>query len=118
MGAALRHRDQSSESLVDSLSGGNQQKVLVARAMRLGPRVLVLDDPTSGIDIRAREQVHKIVVATAEAGTAVLLVSTDSDELARLSDRVLVLGRGVIRAQLRRGVDLSTERINHAQVSV
>jgi ribose transport system ATP-binding protein len=101
-----------------SLSGGNQQKVLVARAMRLGPKVLVLDDPTSGIDVKAREQVHRIIEASASEGTAVMLVSTDSDELSRLCDRVLVLGRGRIRAELRRGVDLTPERIDHAQVSV
>jgi ribose transport system ATP-binding protein len=103
---------------ISSLSGGNQQKVLVARAMRLAPKVLVLDDPTSGIDVKAREQVHRIIAASASEGTAVLLVSTDSDELSRLCDRVLVLGRGRVRAELRRGVDLSLERIDHAQVSV
>jgi ribose transport system ATP-binding protein len=103
---------------ISSLSGGNQQKVLVARAMRLAPKALVLDDPTSGIDVKAREQVHRIIATSASEGTAVLLVSTDSDELSRLCDRVLVLGRGRVRTELRRGVDLSQERIDHAQVTV
>ena len=80
---------------ITSLSGGNQQKVLVARALRLAPRVLVLDDPTAGIDVGAREQVHAIIETYTTESMSVLLVSTDSDELARLCDRVLVMVRGV-----------------------
>jgi ribose transport system ATP-binding protein len=102
---------------ITSLSGGNQQKVLVARAMRRSPRILVLDDPTSGIDVKARDQVHRIVERGADEGTAVLLVSTDSDELARLCDRVLILSRGRVVRELRRGADLSPAAIDHAQVS-
>jgi ribose transport system ATP-binding protein len=102
---------------ITSLSGGNQQKVLVARALRLDPRVLVLDDPTAGIDVGAREQVHAIIEQYTTDSMAVLLVSTDSDELARLCDRVLVMVRGVVAAELHRGIDLTAERIDHAQVA-
>jgi ribose transport system ATP-binding protein len=102
---------------ITSLSGGNQQKVLVARALRLTPRVLVLDDPTAGIDVGAREQVHAIIERSSSDSMSVLLVSTDSDELARLCDRVLVMVRGVVAAELRRGVDLTAENIDHAQVA-
>jgi ribose transport system ATP-binding protein len=102
---------------ITSLSGGNQQKVLVARALRLFPRVLVLDDPTAGIDVGAREQVHAIVEKNTTESMSVLLVSTDSDELARLCDRVLVMVRGVVADELRRGVDLTAENIDHAQVA-
>jgi ribose transport system ATP-binding protein len=102
---------------ITSLSGGNQQKVLVARALRLAPRVLVLDDPTAGIDVGAREQVHAIIEQYTTESMAVLLVSTDSDELARLCDRVLVMVRGVVAAELRRGIDLTAENIDHAQVA-
>jgi ribose transport system ATP-binding protein len=101
-----------------SLSGGNQQKALVARALRLSPRVLVLDDPTAGIDIGARDQVHRILEERAADSMAVLLASTDSDELARLCDRVLVMQRGCVGRVLRRGVDLSAAAIDHAQVAV
>ena len=86
-----------------SLSGGNQQKVLVARALRLAPRVLVLDDPTAGVDVGAREQVHRIIEQHTTDSMSVLLVSTDSDELARLCDRVLVMVRGVVATELHRG---------------
>ncbi|MGF7237705.1 MAG: sugar ABC transporter ATP-binding protein [Frankia sp.] len=106
------------DALITSLSGGNQQKVLVARAMRLSPAALVLDDPTSGIDVKARDQVHTIVERGAAGGTAVLLVSTDSAELARLSDRVLILRHGRVAHELRRGVDLTPEAIDHAQVAL
>ncbi len=102
---------------ITSLSGGNQQKVLVARALRLAPRVLVLDDPTAGIDVGAREQVHAIIEQHTTDSMSVLLVSTDSDELARLCDRVLVMVRGVVATELHRGTDLTAENIDHAQVA-
>jgi ribose transport system ATP-binding protein len=102
---------------ITSLSGGNQQKVLVARALRLAPRVLVLDDPTAGIDVGAREQVHAIIEQHTTESMSVLLVSTDSDELARLCDRVLVMVRGVVATELHRGTDLTAENIDHAQVA-
>jgi ribose transport system ATP-binding protein len=108
---------RSPDAPIISLSGGNQQKVLVARALRLGPSVLVLDDPTAGIDVGAREQVHAIIEQHTTESMAVLLISTDSDELARLCDRVLVMVRGVVAAELRRGIDLTAENIDHAQVA-
>lgn len=100
-----------------TLSGGNQQKVLVARALRLQPTFLVLDDPTAGIDIGAREQVHSIISEHTDESMAVLITSTDSDELARLCDRVLVMSRGNVVAELQRGVDLDAATIDHAQVA-
>ena len=91
--------------------------MLVARALRLAPRVLVLDDPTAGIDVGAREQVHAIIEQHTTDSMSVLLVSTDSDELARLCDRVLVMVRGVVATELHRGTDLTAENIDHAQVA-
>jgi ribose transport system ATP-binding protein len=105
------------EAPITSLSGGNQQKVLVARALRLDPAVLVLDDPTAGIDVKARDQVHTIVEAAVDGGMSVLLASTDSGELARLSDRVLVLRQGRVVRELVRGDDLSAAAIDQAQVA-
>ena len=109
---------RSPDAPITSLSGGNQQKVLVARALRLSPRVLVLDDPTAGIDVGAREQVHRIIEDSSTETMSVLLVSTDSGELARLCDRVLVMNRGRVSRVLRRGIDLNAEAIDHAQVAV
>jgi ribose transport system ATP-binding protein len=108
-------RTNGSEAPITSLSGGNQQKVLVARALRLSPKVLVLEDPTAGIDVGARHQVHQIIERRDEM--AVLLTSTDSDELARLCDRVLIMHEGRVNCELRRGADLSVAAIDHAQVT-
>jgi ribose transport system ATP-binding protein len=105
------------DALVSTLSGGNQQKVLVARALRRAPAALVLDDPTAGIDVKAREAVHAILAEHTARGLAVLLASTDSDELARLCDRVLVLDRGRVVRTLHRGTDLTATAVDHAQVA-
>jgi ribose transport system ATP-binding protein len=106
----------SGEAPITSLSGGNQQKVLVARALRLNPDVLVLDDPTQGIDIGARAQIHDVIERCAARGMAIVLVSTDSDELARLADRVFVLVEGRVNADLRRGPSLTATAIDAAQL--
>jgi len=108
---------RGADAPITSLSGGNQQKVLVARALRLEPKALVLDDPTAGIDIKAREAVHQIIERSTESGLAVLLVSTDSDELARLCDRVLVMSHGRVAREILRGAGLTPEAIDHAQVA-
>ena len=107
---------QGPESPILSLSGGNQQKVLVARALRMDPKVLVLDDPTQGIDIGSRAQIHEVIESCAKGGMAILLISTDSDELARLSDRVVVLARGHAIRSLDRGEGLTAASIDIAQL--
>lgn len=104
------------EAPVGSLSGGNQQKVLVGRVLRLSPKVLVLDDPTQGIDIGARAQIHKVIERCAADGMAVVLVSTDSDELARLSDSVHILVGGRVARTLERGPLLTAQAIDVAQI--
>ena len=107
---------QGPDAPMPSLSGGNQQKVLVARALRTRPKVLVLDDPTQGIDIGARAQIHEVIERCAAEGIAVLLISTDSDELARLSDRVLVLAAGRHAQTLERGPALTAKSIDVSQL--
>ena len=77
----------------------------------------MLDDPTAGIDIGARQQVHGIIAGRADDSMSVLITSTDSEELSRLCDRVLVLARGRVVAELARGVDLDAATIDHTQVS-
>jgi ribose transport system ATP-binding protein len=107
----------SGEAPILSLSGGNQQKVLIGRALRMHPKALVLDDPSVGIDIGARAQIHKIIAKSVASGLAVLLISTDSDELASLSDRVLVFGQGRVAAELSKGPGLTAEEIDAQQLS-
>jgi ABC-type sugar transport system ATPase subunit len=79
---------------VARLSGGNQQKVVFARAMAAGARVLVLDQPTAGVDIGAKEELYAQIDRLAGQGVAILLISDDLDELLRLSDRIVVMRRG------------------------
>ncbi|WP_161605349.1 ATP-binding cassette domain-containing protein [Pimelobacter simplex] len=88
------------ESAVVSLSGGSQQKVLLARARLGNPRVLLVEDPTQGVDAGARVEIYACLRALADAGVAVVVLSTDAVELEGLCDRVLVLSRGAIAADL------------------
>jgi ABC-type sugar transport system ATPase subunit len=88
--------------LVSGLSGGNQQKVVVAKWLEAAPEILILDDPTRGVDIGARAEMHAVIAALAAGGKPVLLASTDLAELCELCDRVLVFQRGHVVARLTR----------------
>jgi ABC-type sugar transport system ATPase subunit len=90
------------DDLVSSLSGGNQQKVVVAKWLRTAPSLLLLDDPTRGVDVGARAEMHAVISALAAEGKPVLLASTDLAELCELCDRVLVFQRGRVVARLTR----------------
>ena len=88
---------------------------MFAKALRLSPKLLMLDEPTQGIDIGAKEQIHQLVDSAAESGVATLVASTDTEELVRLCHRVIVLTDGRIRASLV-GDQIATERIEHTQL--
>jgi len=111
----LSIKTSSTEASIGSLSGGNQQKVMFGKALRLAPKVLALDAPTQGIDIGAKDQIHRLVDAAAADGVAVLVASTDTDELVRLCHRVLILANGRVIAQLV-GDHIATERIEQTQL--
>jgi ribose transport system ATP-binding protein len=95
---------------VASLSGGNQQKVVLARWLQSSPKVLLLDEPTQGVDVAARAEIHHLVRQAVDSGTAVILVSSDFEELAAACDRVLVLRNGCITAELTGG-EIDEDRI-------
>lgn len=82
------------------LSGGNQQKAIISRATQVDPRVLLLDEPTQGVDVHARAQIHGAITSMAGGGMAVIVVSSDLEELLLISDRILVMRRGVIQAEV------------------
>jgi ribose transport system ATP-binding protein len=93
-------RPRNCEFAMSDLSGGNQQKVVICRWLRMEPKVLILDEPTQGVDVGAKADIHRLVDEAAEAGTAVLVASTDHEELVRLCHRVLVMRRGRIVDEL------------------
>jgi ribose transport system ATP-binding protein len=96
-----------------SFSGGNQQKVLFGKWLRCQPRVLLLDEPTQGVDIGAKAQIHQQILGAADAGAGVVVSSSDYEELVALCQRVLILRGGRVAAELPRG-QLSVDGIAHA----
>lgn len=101
---------ESVEDPLSSLSGGNQQKVIVARWLRRKPRVLLLDEPTQGVDVGARAEIYGLIHRAVEAGSAALVASSDSEELAAICGRVIVLRRGRIVGEVHRD-ELTSDRI-------
>jgi rhamnose transport system ATP-binding protein len=97
---------------VVNLSGGNQQKVLFARWLFRNPRVLILDEPTRGVDVAARAAIHRLINNLAAEGTAVLLISSEIEEVLGLAHRVLVMRRGSITAEF--GADPPMEAVMEA----
>jgi ribose transport system ATP-binding protein len=97
--ADLQVRATSAQAIVHTLSGGNQQKVVLGRWLGMAPKLLLLDEPTQGVDVAAREDLYRQIDAAAARGCAVILVSSAIEELLRLADRVVVLSGGQIVAQ-------------------
>jgi ABC-type sugar transport system ATPase subunit len=98
--AQLEIRTSSVDEPAGSLSGGNQQKLVFAKWLNAQPSVLLLDDPTRGVDVGAKAEMHALIRAAADGGAIVLLASTDIDELAEVCDRVVVFFQGQICADL------------------
>jgi ribose transport system ATP-binding protein/rhamnose transport system ATP-binding protein len=96
----LAVKTQSIETPVGLLSGGNQQKVVIGRWLLRAPKILILDEPTRGVDIGARADIHRLIRDLAARGMAVLVVSSEPDELPDLCDRVLVMVEGRIVREL------------------
>lgn len=93
-------------------SGGNQQKAIIGRWARTGPRVLLLDEPTQGVDVHARAQIHAAIRDLSDAGMSVVVVSSDLLELAEISDRILVLRRGRVKTEIS-GTSVDEQTILH-----
>jgi ABC-type sugar transport system ATPase subunit len=99
---SLRIASRGGDEPVRALSGGNQQKVLLARWLLVNPKVLIVDEPTRGVDVGAKREVHAILFDLARKGTAVVVISSDLPELLSLSDRVVVLRAGRVSGELSR----------------
>jgi rhamnose transport system ATP-binding protein len=87
---------------VGTLSGGNQQKVVLAKWLATGPKLLILDEPTRGIDVGTKAEVHRLMSALAADGLAVVMVSSDLPEVLGMADRIVVLREGRVAAELTR----------------
>jgi len=98
---------------INTLSGGNQQKVVLARWAGQHYKLLVLEEPTMGVDVGAKNEIYRMLIADAAAGTSCLVISSDLDELAQICDRVLAFGRGHIVAEIDRA-HLTVESLTHA----
>lgn len=103
-------RTPGPDQIVQYLSGGNQQKVVIGKWLCLGPKLLLLDEPTRGIDVGAKQEIYKLMEQLAEAGMGIVFVSSEMEEIIGMSDRVLVMHEGRLTGELSRG-ELSEEAI-------
>jgi ABC-type sugar transport system ATPase subunit len=108
----LTNREQE----ISGLSGGNQQKVVIAKWLATMPRLLILDEPTRGIDVHAKSEVHRIIAELADSGVSIVFISSELPEILELSDRVVVMREGKVRTILDRK-DATQETIMNAAFS-
>jgi ribose transport system ATP-binding protein len=99
---SLKVRTPTLETLICNLSGGNQQKVVIGKWLAMGPKVLILDEPTRGIDVGAKAEIYKLMRTLAEGGAVILMISSDMEEVIHVSDRVAVMHEGKITGVLER----------------
>ena len=99
----LRIKASSVDAEVGSLSGGNQQKVALARWLATGPSVLILDEPTQGVDVGSKAEIHRLMQDLAERGMAIIMISSELPEILGMSDRIAVMHAGTIVATIERG---------------
>ena len=98
----LRVKTPDLHERIENLSGGNQQKVLVGRWLLTGPRILILDEPTRGIDVGAKAEIHRLISRLARDGAAVVMISSELPEILGMSDRVMVMQAGRVAGFLDR----------------
>jgi ribose transport system ATP-binding protein len=100
--ASLRIKTPNVEAKVMNLSGGNQQKVVLAKWLALDPKVIIFDEPTRGIDVGAKSEIYKLMGSLADAGAAIIMVSSDMEEILGVADRIAVMHEGRITGVLNR----------------
>jgi inositol transport system ATP-binding protein len=98
----LEIRTPTMDQVIRLLSGGNQQKVLVSRWLLTSPDVLILDEPTRGIDVGAKAEIHKLMCKLAQEGKAIIMISSELPEILGMSDRVLVMHEGKVGGEFMR----------------
>jgi ribose transport system ATP-binding protein len=100
--AKLNVKARGVDVKMEELSGGNQQKVIMAKWLLRNPMVFLLDEPTRGVDVGAKAEIHRMIKALSKNGAAILMVSSEIEEISALSDRVLVLNRGRVTAEVKK----------------
>ena len=108
--AGLSIKTPHDRQLAQFLSGGNQQKIVIGKWLALNPRVLLLDEPTRGVDVGAKQEIYRLMDELAAKGVAILFVSSDLEEILGMSDRALVMHQGKIAGELPR-TKLSEESV-------
>ena len=103
----LKIKSASHEQRVKDLSGGNQQKIVLAKWLATKPKLLLLDEPTRGIDVNAKAEIYKLIMHLADNGLGIVVVSSELPEILAISDRILVMAEGTLTAEL--GIDEATE---------
>jgi ribose transport system ATP-binding protein len=116
LGASLKLKASRIEAPVSSLSGGNQQKVVLAKWFLADGDIIILDEPTRGVDVGAKSEIYGIILRLAEEGKAVLVISSEHQELFGLCDRILVMGEGRLRGELM-PADYSEEKLLSLAIS-
>ena len=109
--AAFDIRLRSLFQQIETLSGGNQQKVILARAMEIQPKVLILDEPTRGVDVRAKDEIHKLILELARRGTTVILISSEMEEVLALSHKLVIFAEGKVTGQLDNTIKVTSEEV-------
>jgi ribose transport system ATP-binding protein len=99
----LRIKTSSDKQLAKNLSGGNQQKIVLAKWLATKPKLLMLDEPTRGIDINAKNEIYKLIIQLADEGLGIIVVSSELPEILAISDRILVMAEGRITAEFAAG---------------
>jgi ribose transport system ATP-binding protein len=112
----LKIKCASAKQTVKNLSGGNQQKVVLAKCLATRPKVLMLDEPTRGIDINAKNEIYKLIIELAGQGLGIIMVSSELPEILAISDRVLVMADGTIKAEMA-ACDATEDNILKAAIS-
>jgi len=106
----LRIKVPGVKQMVVNLSGGNQQKAALAKAMAADPDIIIFDEPTKGIDVGAKQEIYQLMNDLVESGKAIIMVSSDMEEILGMSDRIIVLHEGLVSGELMRG-EFSQERV-------
>jgi ribose transport system ATP-binding protein len=113
----LRIAARDEEQIVSLLSGGNQQKVVVSKCLNADSHILLLDEPTRGIDVGAKEEIHNIIRDLSRAGNSIIVFSSELPEILNLCDRIFLLFEGEIKAVIKNGSQVDREKIMHIVTS-